>query len=151
GSVLSMTQSLSASVQTGTIGLTASITPEIANEVRANYSNQSVGTKTAVDNFGGAVALPDSALFPPGYSSANGLFQFDLVGVGEYTQGKRGTDEQRQVNFIDNLSVVHVGHQMKFGVDYRWLAPFSSPFAYSQFAFFTGVTGAAEAALSGIA
>ena len=31
---------------------------------------------------------------------------------------------------------------MKFGVDYRWLAPFSSPAAYHQFAAFSGVSGA---------
>jgi hypothetical protein len=40
---------------------------------------------------------------------------------------------------------------LKFGVDYRWLAPFSSPFAYSQFAQFTGVTEAPGGALSGTA
>ena len=32
------------------------------------------------------------------------------------------TDEQRQVNLIDNLSVTKGSHQLKFGVDYRWLA-----------------------------
>src|SRR5262249_21135550 len=118
GSVLSMTQSLSSSVQTGTIGLTALITPGISNEVRANYSNHRVGTKTKLDNFGGAAPLPESAMFPPGYSSANGLFQFDLANAGEYTHGERGTDEQRQVNLIDNLSVTRASHQSKFGVDY---------------------------------
>lgn len=57
-----------------------------------------------------------------------------------YGQGKLATDEQRKVNFIDNLSVTKGSHQMKFGVDYRWLSPFSSPFQYRQFAEFSGVT-----------
>jgi hypothetical protein len=83
-------------------------------------------------------------MFPPGYSSANSLFEFYLLGPGEYTQGKRGPDEQRQVNFIDNLSVIKAGHQLKFGVDYRWLAPFTSPFSYSQFVLFSGVNAAQE-------
>lgn len=150
-SVLSTTQSLSSTVHTGTVGLTESITPGISNEVRANYSNQRVGTRFAMDNFGGAVPLSDSMMFPPGISSANGLFEFYLTGSGEYSQGKEATVEQRQFNLVDNLSVIHAGHQLKFGVDYRWLAPFSSPFSYSQFAFFTGVTAAPGGALSGIA
>jgi Carboxypeptidase regulatory-like domain/TonB dependent receptor len=151
GAVLSTTTSLLSSVQTGTIGLTEQFTPAISNEVRANYSNDRIGTTTALDNFGGAVPLSDAQMFPPGYSSANSLFEFYLLGPGEYTQGKQGTDEQRQVNFIDNLSVTKAGHQLKFGVDYRWLAPFTSPFSYSQFALFTGVTNSPGGALSGTA
>ncbi|HEY0730323.1 MAG TPA: TonB-dependent receptor, partial [Pyrinomonadaceae bacterium] len=42
-------------------------------------------------------------------------------------------------------------HQLKFGVDYRWLAPFSSPAAYRQFAAFSGVNTAPGGALSGVA
>jgi hypothetical protein len=151
GSVLSMTRSVSSSVQTGTVGLTQLISPRITNEVRANYSNQRVGARNALDDFGGAVPLPDSLLFPPGTSSASGLFQLATVGAGEYTQGKQGTTEQRQVNLVDNLSVTKSGHQLKFGVDYRWLAPFTSPFSYSQFVAFSGVTASPGGALSGTA
>src|SRR5580700_2785822 len=149
GSVLSMTTSVLSSVQTGTIGLTEQFTPGISNEVRANYSNDRLGTTTALDNFGGAVPLTEAQMFPPGYSSPNSLFEFYLLGPGEYTQGKRGTDEQRQVNFVDNLSLTKSGHRLKFGVDYRWLAPFTSPFAYSQFVEFLGVNAAPGGALSG--
>jgi hypothetical protein len=55
------------------------------------------------------------------------------------------------VNLVDNLSLTKGSHQMKFGVDYRWLSPFVSPFAYSTFAEFTGVSTAPGDALSGIA
>jgi hypothetical protein len=137
--VLSETEPLSSSAQTLTIGLTELITPAISNEVRANYSNDRVGEKFALDHFGGAVPIPDSILFPPGYTSANGAVLFYIPGAGEWGQGKLATDEQRQVNFIDNLSVTKAGHQMKFGVDYRWLAPFSNPFSYRQYAQFFGV------------
>ena len=44
----------------------------------------------------------------------------------EYEQGKQGTDEQRQVNLIDNLSVVKRSHELKFGVDYRRLPVWSN-------------------------
>ena len=138
--VLSETEPLDSSVHTLTVGLTELITPGISNEVRANYSNQRVGTKFVLDNFGGAVPLTDSLLFPFGFSSANSNFSVSIDGAGEYAQGKEATDEQRQVNLIDNLSVTKGSHQMRFGTDYRWLSPFSSPFSYSQFALFSGVT-----------
>ena len=134
GVVLSNTESLSSSVQTFTVGLTEIINQRISNEVRANYSNDRVGTKYALDNFGGAVPLPDSLLFPPGFSSTNGAFALYIMGVGEFIKGKNATDEQRQLNLVDNLSVTTGSHQLKFGVDYRWLSPFTSPRAYLQFA-----------------
>jgi hypothetical protein len=142
GRVLSVTNSLSSTVHTGTAGFTQMISPEISNEVRANYSNHRVDIKFVMDDFGGAEPLPDSFLFPSVITSDNGTFLFIILGVGQYVQGKQGTDEQRQVNLIDNLSVTKGSHQMKFGVDYRWLAPFSSPAAYHQFAAFSGVSGA---------
>jgi TonB-dependent receptor-like protein len=151
GPVLSQVSSVSSSVHTGTAGLTELISPGISNELRANYSNHRNSSKYTLDNFGGAVPLPDSALFPPGYSSANGAFFLYIVGAGQYGQGKLGTSEQRQINVVDNLSVTMSGHQLKFGVDYRWLAPFSSPFSYRQYSQFSGLTAAPGGALSGTA
>jgi len=149
--VLSSTEALDSSLQTFTLGGTELIKPEISNEMRANYSNQRVGTRFFLDNFGGAVPPPDSVLFPSGFSPNNSAFEFLILDAGEYAQGKQATDEQRQVNLIDNLSVSHCSHQMKFGVDYRWLSPFSSPIAYAQFIEFTGVTDSLGQALSGTA
>lgn len=151
GRVLSATNSLSSTVHTGTVGLTQMIGPEINNEVRLNYSNHRIGIDFVMDDFGGAIPLPDSSLFPSGITSDNGTFLFIILGVGQYVQGKQGTSEQRQVNLLDNLSVTKGSHQLKFGVDYRWLAPFSSPAAYHQFAAFSGVTSSPGGALSGIA
>ena len=151
GRVLSTTNSLSSSVHTGTLGLTQMISPEISNEVRLNYSNHRIGIKFVMDDFGGAIPLPDSIMFPSGITSSNGTLLFIILGVGQYVQGKQGTTEQRQVNIIDNLSVTKGSHQLKFGVDYRWLAPFSSPAAYHQFAAFSGVSATPGGALSGTA
>jgi Carboxypeptidase regulatory-like domain len=128
------------STQTFTFGLSQLFIPSISNEIRANYSNERLRTKYVADSFGGAVPLPDSALFPSGYSPSNSQFELFILGSGEFAQGKEGTDEQRQINLIDNVSLVKESHQLKFGVDYRWLSPFSSPSAYIQFAEFTGVT-----------
>src|SRR5271166_470333 len=151
GVVLSNTESLSSSLQTFTVGLTQIINQGISNEVRANYSNDRVGTEYALDNFGGAVPLPDSVLFPAGFSSTNGAFALYIAGVGEFFKGKNATDEQRQVNLLDNLSLIAGSHQLKFGVDYRWLSPFTSPHAYVQLAVFSGLTNTPGGALSGTA
>jgi hypothetical protein len=149
GNVLSNVQFLESSVRTGTVGLTELITPGISNEVRANYSNHRIRASAQLDNFGGAVPIPDSTLFPAGITSATAVFGYYIRGVGTYNQGKSALNEQRQVNFVDNLSVTKAGHQLKFGVDYRWLAPFNSPYAYHEFVQFTGMGSTPEGALSG--
>jgi len=64
-----------------------------------------VDNKFELDDFGGAVPLPDSLLFPPAFSSASSLFAFDILGAAEFAKGKLSTDEQRQVNLVDNLSL----------------------------------------------
>jgi len=104
-----------------------------------------------MDNFGGAVPLPESLFFPSGYSAANSNFIFIITGAGQYVQGKQGTNEQRQLNVIESLSVSKGSHQLKFGADYRWLAPFVSPAAYRQFVQFSGMSANPGGALSGIA
>lgn len=151
GPILSLNTSLSSSIHTLTLGLTQLISPRISNEVRANYSNHRIGTTFFLDDFGGAVPLPDALLFPAGTSSANGVFSLFISGAGQYNQGNQGTGEQRQINLLDDLSVTVRNHHLKFGMDYRWLAPFSSPFSYRQFAQFSGMTASPGGALSGTA
>jgi hypothetical protein len=97
------------------------------------------------------VPIPDGQLFPSGYSSANSIFQLLIVGAGEFAQGSVGTDEQRQVNVVDDFSIASGSHQLKFGVDYRWLSPFTSPPSYGQFAEFTGLSANPGGALSSVA
>lgn len=151
GAALSTTESLSSAVQTLTLGVSQSITPDIANELRANYSNDRVSSRYALDHFGGAVPLRDSLLFPSGFSSSNSFFELLILGAGNSVQGKYGIDEQRQMNLVDSVSMTRGAHQLKFGVDYRWLSPFSSPLAYGQVAEFSGMSTTSGGALSGTA
>jgi hypothetical protein len=149
--VLSAVESVPSSMQTFTLGSSQLLTPRLSNETRANYSNQRVGTSYFLDSFGGATPLADSELFPPGLSSANSLFLQFIPGIGELGQGKSATDEQRQLNFIDNLSLAIRNHELKFGVDYRWLAPFSSVFDYEQFVLFSGIACPTSSSCAGYA
>ena len=149
--VLSTTELVDSTIHTFTLGSTQLVRRDIGNEVRANYSNQKLGTSFAIDTFGGAVPPPDSALFPTGYSPANANFEFYIQGAGQIEQGRNGIDEQRQINLVDNLSVAKGPHQLRFGVDYRWLSPFSSPYVYAQFSEFTSMGMTPGGALSSIA
>lgn len=138
---LSSTLAAHFSVQTLTAGVTETFSRGIGNEFRVNYSNARVVSENTADDFGGAEPPSDSLLFPSGISSANGQFLFIVFGMGSFVVGKNQTNEQRQVNFVDNLSITTGSHQLRFGVDYRWLAPFSSPVAYEQEPIFFGITG----------
>jgi hypothetical protein len=149
--VLSGTELVSASVQTFTVGLDQTVTTGINNEARANYSNERVGSEFQMDNFGGAVPLTNGEMYPSEFSTANGLFEFNLQGAGTLADGLYGTDEQRQINVIDNLSWSKGRHQLKFGGDYRWQSPFTRPFAYFLVAGFAGVTANSGGVLSGAA
>src|SRR5215469_9799927 len=93
-----------------------------------------------MDKFGGAAPVSDSALFPSPFTAANSFYGMEVFGVGELIRGVSSIDEQRQVNLLDNLSAIKGSHQMKFGVDYRWLSPFSNSGIYGQFSQFQGVT-----------
>ena len=141
---LSNTETDSFSTQTFTLGFGAELTPAIANEARANLSNVRVGTVYNLDNFGGAVPPSSSVLFPTGsgIDPANASSGWYLYGGGEIIVGSNNVEEQRQINLVDNLSEMKGAHEMKFGVDYRWLAPFVTPVGYSNFLLFYGVSDA---------
>jgi len=148
---LSGTELLSTSVQTFTVGLNQIVTTAISNEVRANYSNDRVDSQFKLDNFGGAVPLTDAEMYPSGFSAVNGLFEFNIQSAGTLANGLYGTNEQRQINLIDNFTWTKGTHQLKFGVDYRWLSPFTRPFAYFLVVGFADVTAGSGGVLSGAA
>jgi hypothetical protein len=154
-SSLSSITANSSNTHTFTLGLTASVSPAVSNDFRGNYSNVKGTSSAQLDNFAGAKALSGSLLFPRGFSSANSNLVFLLLGAGTSTSGagallagKTASNEQRQINLIDNLSAVVDNHQLKFGADYRWLAPIAGNPAYQQSIFFLGVAGGPGYAMS---
>ena len=131
--------------QTATVGVTWLISPKIAEDLRFNYSRTSNSSFYSLDNFGGATPLA-SLPFPQPYSSQNGLLQFAIFSLkqGFLEDGQNDTNLQRQVNFVENLSLQKGTHQLKFGVDYRRLSPQWNPFAYQQTAAFLSVSSAVD-------
>lgn len=120
----------------GTDGLTAGSTQvfsaKFTNEIRANYSTSRGLTTTTGDNFGGAIPLPDSLLYPAGVSGDNAAITF-TAGLARLSLGALANSRQRQFNIVDNVAYALGNHQLKFGADYRRLMPTSNiqPYALS--------------------
>lgn len=147
GAPLSSTQSASSTTHTLTVGALHNISPRVSNELRMNYSNSRAGTANTLDNFGGAIAPSDSQLFVNGFTAANSNFGFIVLNPFLFLpDGKNSINEQRQINVVDNVSVQVNDHQIKAGIDYRWLTPFSSPRFYSENLLFADLNGATSTA-----
>jgi Carboxypeptidase regulatory-like domain/TonB dependent receptor len=126
-------------VHTLTLGSNQILTPSINNEVRVNFSYVKNALTVTLDNLGGAVPLTDS-IFPAGFTSADSKFQFSMT-TAALLFGRNAANAQRQLNFVDNLSLTTGTHQIKIGADYRWLAPINGVGKYVQVLIFTGVNG----------
>ena len=108
--------------QSVTLGTDQALTARMTNEFRFNYSRSRGSDLDTLDNFGGAVPPPDSALFPVGASPQN-KFVFYPGSEPEFLTGKLGDNLQQQINVTDNATRVLGAHQLKFGLDYRRLNP----------------------------
>jgi hypothetical protein len=127
---------LSYRTQTLTTGGTMIFSPRLSNDLRFNYSRARARTENILENFGGAVAPPDAAFFPPFASPQTGL---SLIGVSGniLRSGLSQENTQRQINVVDNVSLAAGAHALKFGVDYRRLAPIADQGEYTRFINFT--------------
>ena len=109
--------------QTLTVGITHILTPHLVNETRWNGSEQTAISTINHNNAGGAGQLPDSLLFPPGYSSRNSETTINISPFSPLESGLLRADRSRQLQAVDNLSWSIGAHQFKFGADYRWFSP----------------------------
>lgn len=138
GQILSNFQSGRLDTQTITAGATASLTHRASNEVRVNYSSNGAYQSESVDNFGGAVPPPRSALIPTQYDmagTAHGSVAFNFPGITSTLRPVLSlfpvfVSSQHQFNFVDNFSYSVGSHQLKFGLDYRRLTPVSTTNPY---------------------
>lgn len=131
-------------IQTFTSGATYAASSRVTNDFRFNYSRNIGSTIFTSDGFGGGVPLPDAAVFPSFASSLNSQISIFLTSANtpNLSIGARSGNSQQQYNFVDTLAVVSGAHQMKFGVDYRWLKPTFAFANYNQSIFFNNVAQA---------
>lgn len=150
GASLNTVQRTSFTTRTLTVGATHIVTPRIANDVRFNHSRSGARRYSQLDAFGGAVPPGDTLLFPASASPGESRYGF-VIGAGpSFFAGKIVDNVQRQINVVDNLSVVRGVHQMKFGADYRRLNPTYGPRDLSYVATFTDVAEAVAGRASSV-
>ena len=114
----------SPTVRTYTAGAISSLTSRLSNDFRLNYTwNQAVFNED-IAKFGGSTPVNLSQLTGLGATAAPGFFFLPgTVNDNAYLFQAPGTDRQRQWNIVDTLGLSVGHHQLKFGVDYRRLAP----------------------------
>ena len=131
--------------ETLTGGVTWNVTPQVINDFRINWSRNKGVSVREIDDFGGAVPLPESILFRPPFTKLDSLYTLTIGGgINQVLRvGSNAINTQRQVNVIDNVTFLAGSHHLKFGVDYRKLYPIFGPSLYSQSYNFTGfgITG----------
>jgi len=114
-------------MRTYTAGAASVFSSRLSNEFRLNYSSNGVTDRIVIDAFGGStpVNLAQVAGLGPGSIPEVYLLQSGNF-VVLWQSESSGT--QRQWNLVDSVSLSLGRHQLKFGVDYRRLAPFAIPF-----------------------
>lgn len=113
--------SLAYTLRTYTAGVSNILSNGLSNNFRINYSSNTTTISSVVPGFGGGTPLNLQQLLG---LNAGGLFLFSYQGlrslVISHEQGA-----QRQWNLVDTVNLSLGRHQLKFGVDYRRLAPFA--------------------------
>jgi hypothetical protein len=120
--------------QTVTAGTTMVVSPSFTNDLRFNWSKSRGGQIYTQDTFGGAKLLPRELLFPSFADPATSLYYLTIGGNDENTisPGTFSDNTQQQYNIV-NISTWNIGgHALKFGVDYRRLAPSVGGRLYSK-------------------
>lgn len=125
-------------LQTATIGATSNLSQTMTNDIRFNYSRNASSFSFHLDNFGGAVPLPEP------FSLQNSLFEFQIISpkLLVLADGQSGGFLQQQYNVVDNLSVIEGPHSLKLGIDYRRLSPTWTPSQYFQIPIFLSMSSA---------
>jgi hypothetical protein len=116
---------LPAKTETVTAGATMLLSPALNNDLRFNWSRAQASQKYVQDTFGGAKILSLTSLIPSFADPETSLYYLSIGGNDEntITPGTFSHNTQNQVNVVDTVSWNLRGHSLKFGGDYRRLAP----------------------------
>jgi hypothetical protein len=145
-SALSVVFPSSIRTQTATVGTTWNLAPTAVNELRFNYSSSNANSRNFIDAFGGATPLTSIAL-PSPFTLNDASFAFvpfSLTSGSQLTIGQNARNRQQQLNIGDTFSLQSGPHGLKFGIDYRRLAPRDDQVQYVQQAFFLDIPSAAS-------
>jgi hypothetical protein len=123
--------------KTATGGFIWNASPSLSHDFRVNWSFIDASSTAVIDNFGGAVPLPQYSAGDPLSSRNSELSIQTFIPINMVLiQGKNQRNLQRQFNLVENTSFQRGKHDWKFGIDFRRLAPLVDPPGYIQFATF---------------
>ncbi len=144
GNSLNVLNTIINKTQTLTVGITSPLTANVSNEFRANWSRVRGAQSFELDEFGGARVPPRSFFIRPEFDTQNsgGIIALSQTLGVQLRVGTLADNLQRQLNFVENLSVAHNSHQFKFGFDYRRLTPLIGSSDYVPQINFSGINGA---------
>jgi len=117
--------------RTITFGVSGTLSPSMSNDFRFNLADNKGTVGLSMDSAFGAAPISIESVLP----SQSGVSAFNLIlvlpgftssTIPQIVLLSGNVQQQRQVNVVDNFSVVVGPHQLKFGADYRRLAPFSA-------------------------
>lgn len=124
-------------VHTWTAGLTATLSNNVLDEFRFNYSHDGERGESSQNPIEGAVAFPRNLLIPAAYDGPNSNGEADICcmgSIGVYTAiGLYSASVQHQYQLVDTLSWTHGRHGLKVGVDWRRLTPTYTPTPFASF------------------
>ena len=126
GTTPSVKDTSSFTMRSYTAGVGTVFSSRLSNEFRINYSSNESKLTSAIDAFDSSTPINLAQLTGLGAaSSPNVLLCWDPTYCPDLTQGP-SSGAQRQWNFVDTLYYSVGRHQLKFGADYRRLAPFAA-------------------------
>jgi hypothetical protein len=140
GGVLSQISPTYINTRTLTFGSIYSITPTIVNDFRGNWSSVRGQQINDLDNFGGAVPVPDASYYPVTFTGQRN-FTFSVTSA-TYQKGGFANNVRSQWNFTDSVLIVRGNHQVKVGIDWRRSLLEYRPLRINGQAVFNGATGA---------
>ncbi|QOY91392.1 TonB-dependent receptor [Paludibaculum fermentans] len=128
-----------------------SVSARTVNDLRINYTSNTLSSSGVMDTFGGAIPLRSAVVFPSGVDTTNGSFNLSVLGLSSYTFGARGGNDQKQLNVVDGLSITAGSHSYKVGFDYRRSSVTNHNVPYNVNATFNGLGPDEGSLLSGTA
>lgn len=128
--------------ETVTAGATMILSAAVNNDLRFNFSRSRASQIYVQDTFGGAKLLPRDFLLPSFADPDTSLLYLQAGANDEntITPGTFSRNTQNQLNFVDTLSWNVGAHSLKFGADYRRLAPSLGGRFFSNTITFSNVT-----------
>lgn len=120
--------------ETFTAGSTMLLSTSVNNDLRFNWSRSRAAQIYFQDTFGGAKLLPNELVFPSFADPATSLFYLTIGGNDENTlsPGTFSNNTQQQYNIVDTMIWNISTHALKFGFDYRRMAPSVGGRLYSK-------------------